>query len=195
MMDKCKDRFFLRAVVSRDATRGGNFARSRQVEIFSSDYDAILEDTAIDLVVLATRHNEHAQQVIRGLEAGKHVFVEKPLAISWDELDACVIRSLPRRGAAPMVGFNRLFLALQMLKQELVRPHSAHDQLSSERRLHSTCALRTVPKAAAQHRRSVSYVRLLPPLTGAPVASISATSSSRRPRLQAQRQFLRHGSL
>jgi predicted dehydrogenase/threonine dehydrogenase-like Zn-dependent dehydrogenase len=121
MMDKCKDRFFLRAVVSRDATRGGNFARSRQVEILSSDYDAILEDDGIDLVVLATRHSEHAAQVIRALEAGKHVFVEKPLAISWDELDAvrdkiAAIEDAPRL----MVGFNRRFSpALQMLKQEL----------------------------------------------------------------------------
>jgi predicted dehydrogenase/threonine dehydrogenase-like Zn-dependent dehydrogenase len=121
MMEKCKDRFFLRAVVSRDAVRGGNFARSRQVEIFSSDYDAILEDAEIDLVVLATRHSEHAQQVIRGLEARKHVFVEKPLAISWDELDAvrdkiAALDDPPRL----MVGFNRRFSpALQMLKQEL----------------------------------------------------------------------------
>jgi predicted dehydrogenase/threonine dehydrogenase-like Zn-dependent dehydrogenase len=121
MMDKCKDRFFLRAVVSRDATRGGNFARSRQVEIFSSDYDAILEDNAIDLVVLATRHNEHAQQVVRALEAGKHVFVEKPLAISWNELDA-VRDKIAALDDAPrlMVGFNRRFSpTLQMLKQEL----------------------------------------------------------------------------
>jgi predicted dehydrogenase/threonine dehydrogenase-like Zn-dependent dehydrogenase len=121
MMEKRKDRFFLRAVVSRDATRGGNFARSRQVEIFSSDYDAILEDNGIDLVVLATRHNEHAPQVIRALEAGKHTFVEKPLAISWDELDAvcdkiAALNDPPRL----MVGFNRRFSpALQLLKQEL----------------------------------------------------------------------------
>ena len=106
MMDKCKDRFFLRAVVSRDATRGGNFARSRQVEIFSSDYDAILEDDGIDLVVLATRHSEHAAQVIRALEAGKHVFVEKPLAISWDELDAVRDKIAGNRGCAA-----RLWLA------------------------------------------------------------------------------------
>jgi predicted dehydrogenase/threonine dehydrogenase-like Zn-dependent dehydrogenase len=124
MMDKCKDRFFLRAVVSRDATRGGNFARSRQVEIFSSDYDAILEDKGIDLVVLATRHNEHASQVIRALQAGKHVFVEKPLAISWDELDA-VRNQMAALDDPPclMVGFNRRFSpALQMLKQQLAAP-------------------------------------------------------------------------
>jgi predicted dehydrogenase/threonine dehydrogenase-like Zn-dependent dehydrogenase len=121
IMDKCKDRFFLRAVVSRDATRGGNFARSRQVEIFSSDYDAILEDNGINLVVLATRHNEHAAQVIRALEAGKHVFVEKPLAISWDQLDA-VRDKMAELDDPPrlMVGFNRRFSpALLMLKQEL----------------------------------------------------------------------------
>ncbi len=38
-------------------------------------------------MVIATRHHEHADQVVRAAEAGKHVFVEKPLAISWDELE------------------------------------------------------------------------------------------------------------
>ncbi len=120
-MERRKDRFFLRAVVSRDATRGGNFARSKRVELLSSNYDDVLADEAIDLVVIATRHNEHAAQVIKALRAGKHVFVEKPLAINWEQLDA-VRREVETRGdsARLMVGFNRRFApALQRLRQEL----------------------------------------------------------------------------
>ena len=121
MMEKRKDRFQLRAVVSRDAVRGGNFARSKQVEILSSSYEDILKDDRIDLVVLATRHHEHAGQVIAALQAGKHVFVEKPLAISWSQLDEIrcaldAIAELPRL----MVGYNRRFSpALRRLKEEL----------------------------------------------------------------------------
>ena len=180
MMDKCKDRFFLRAVVSRDATRGGNFARSRQVEIFSSDYDAILEDNGIDLVVLATRHNEHARQVIRALEAGKHVFVEKPLAISWDELDAvrdkiAALEDAPRL----MVGFNRRFSpALQMLKQEL---GASRTPLIVNYRLNAGY----IPLAHWVHGaegggrnigEACHMYDCFAFLAGAPVASISATS-------------------
>jgi len=46
----------------------------------------VLGDPAIDLIVIATRHHEHADQVVRAIAAGKHVFVEKPLALTWDEL-------------------------------------------------------------------------------------------------------------
>lgn len=121
MMERRKDRFHLGAVVSRDAVRGGNFARSKQVEILSSSYDDILRDERIDLVVLATRHHEHADQVVAALRAGKHVFVEKPLAITWDQLDL-VRETLASGTDGPrlMVGFNRRFApALQRLRQEL----------------------------------------------------------------------------
>jgi predicted dehydrogenase/threonine dehydrogenase-like Zn-dependent dehydrogenase len=121
MMERRKDRYFLRAVVSRDSTRGGNFARSKQVELLSSSYDDILSDARIDLVVVATRHNEHADQVIKALRAGKHVFVEKPLAISWEQLDAVrgAIEATPN-GPRLMVGFNRRFApALQRLHEGL----------------------------------------------------------------------------
>ncbi|MBX3510637.1 MAG: bi-domain-containing oxidoreductase [Hyphomonadaceae bacterium] len=120
-MEKRKDVFFLRAVVSRDAVRGGNFARQKSVEKLSSELEPILADNEINLVVLATRHSEHADQVVKSLEAGKHVFVEKPLAITWDELDR--VREAYAKMKTPrllMVGFNRRFSpALQALRKDL----------------------------------------------------------------------------
>lgn len=120
-MEKRRDRFNLKAVVSRDAVRGGNFARSKSIEILTSDYEAVLANPDIDLVVIATRHNEHAAQTIRALEAGKHVFVEKPLCLTWDELDAI---KATYGSASPqpllMVGFNRRFSpAMAALRKEL----------------------------------------------------------------------------
>jgi len=122
-MKKRRDRFFLKAVVSRNAAQGGNFARDQQVEIFTSDVATVLDDNSIDLVVIATRHHEHADQVVRALEAGKHVFVEKPLALTWGELDrvATLYRGLD---PAPLllVGFNRRFSpALAMVKSLVER--------------------------------------------------------------------------
>jgi predicted dehydrogenase/threonine dehydrogenase-like Zn-dependent dehydrogenase len=108
-MDKRSDVFQLKAVCSRDAVRGGNFARQRGVEALITDYEAVLADPSIDMVVIATRHFEHADQVTKALRAGKHVFVEKPVAIDWDGLD----RVRDAYEAAPqqilMVGFNRGF--------------------------------------------------------------------------------------
>jgi predicted dehydrogenase len=120
-MRKRADRYFLRGVVSRTGTQGSNFARDNQVEVLVSDLDAILRDPEFHLVVIATRHHEHADQVARSLAAGKHVFVEKPLAIGWEEL-ARVVDAYEARpdGTLLMVGFNRRFSpALQQVKEQL----------------------------------------------------------------------------
>jgi predicted dehydrogenase len=108
-MNKRADRFFLRGVVSRDTTRGGNFARANSVEIFATDLDSVLKDPDMDLVVIATRHHEHAAMTVRALNAGKHVFVEKPLALTWQELDRVVETYRSSSGSLLMVGFNRRF--------------------------------------------------------------------------------------
>lgn len=120
-MKKRKDRFFLRGVVSRSGTQGSNFARENQVEILTADLDDVLRDPAFQLVVISTRHSNHATQTIRALEAGKHVFVEKPLALTWDELSS-VVDTYERLSSRPalMVGFNRRFApALQTLQQRI----------------------------------------------------------------------------
>ena len=74
--------------------------------------EAILADPRADTIVIATRHDTHAQLVCRALGAGKHVFVEKPLAICGAQLDAieAAWSALPeQRRPALMVGFNRRF--------------------------------------------------------------------------------------
>ena len=120
-MARRKDRFFLRGIVSRNTTAAGNFARANQVEVVATDLDAVLQDPDIDLVVIATRHHEHADQVARALAAGKHVFVEKPLAITWEQLEA-VSQTYETLDSPPllMVGFNRRFSpAMQALAQAI----------------------------------------------------------------------------
>ncbi len=119
-MDKRRDVFQLKGVVSRDPVRGGNFARQRGVEVLATDIDAILGDDEVDLVVIATRHHEHADQVVKALSAGKHVFVEKPLALSWKELDRIRSAYQETEGQLLMVGFNRGFApAAVAVKKEL----------------------------------------------------------------------------
>lgn len=104
------DHFQLRGVVSRDPVRGGNLARQVQAELLATDLDDVLADSGFDLVVIATRHRDHAPQVVRSLSAGKHAFVEKPLAITWEQLDE-VVATYRSLADPPIlaVGFNRRF--------------------------------------------------------------------------------------
>lgn len=78
----------------------------------STDVDAMMLDSAVNTVAIVTRHSSHARFVCRTLDAGKHVFVEKPLAITRDELDvvkASYERAQQHGARHLMVGYNRRF--------------------------------------------------------------------------------------
>lgn len=83
-------------------------ARKYGIARSTTDYGEILDDPAIDLCLITTRHNSHAQLTIDALEAGKHVFVEKPLAIYAHELPK-IVAAQQASGRMLMVGFNRRF--------------------------------------------------------------------------------------
>jgi predicted dehydrogenase/threonine dehydrogenase-like Zn-dependent dehydrogenase len=92
---------------------GVHAARKFHFRSVTTDVDAVLVDDAVDIVVIATRHDSHASLVVKALDAGKHVFVEKPLALRPEEIDK-IEQAYSRRlsqGHAPrlMVGFNRRF--------------------------------------------------------------------------------------
>ena len=92
----------LRGVSAAQAGRRFGF---RQV---TSDPRAVLENPAINTIFIVTRHDSHARLAVEALQAGKHVFVEKPLALNRVELDT-VIRASEAAGRHLMVGFNRRF--------------------------------------------------------------------------------------
>jgi len=70
--------------------------------------DEIIDDPAINAVVIATRHDTHASYAAAALRAGKHVFVEKPLALNEQELDDVITAARDSSGSLT-VGFNRRF--------------------------------------------------------------------------------------
>ena len=75
----------------------------------TTDTAALLSDPAAQMVVVATRHDSHAEYVLRALAAGKHVFVEKPLALRHDELERIAAACAAAPQQLLMVGFNRRF--------------------------------------------------------------------------------------
>src|SRR5690606_32270377 len=74
----------------------------------TTDYREIVKDAEVDLVLITTRHNLHASMVIESLNAGKNVFVEKPLALNESELND-IIAAQQKSGKVLTVGFNRRF--------------------------------------------------------------------------------------
>ena len=85
-----------------------NVARKYNAQFCTSDYREILSDPDIDAVLIAARHDTHAAMVIDALNAGKHCFVEKPLAMNEEELEE-IINAHEKSSGTLLVGFNRRF--------------------------------------------------------------------------------------
>ena len=85
----------------------------------TTDYREMLSDSNINTVLIATQHNQHAKMIVEALERGKNVYVEKPLAISTEELKA-IAKAYLGKDQVLMVGYNRRFSAsIQYLKKQL----------------------------------------------------------------------------
>lgn len=97
------------SVATTTPLSGQNARRHFGFPIATTDYREVLQDPDIDAVIIATRHASHARLVAEALRAGKTTYVEKPLAITADDL-ALVQRAIEESGNDRlMVGFNRRF--------------------------------------------------------------------------------------
>jgi predicted dehydrogenase/threonine dehydrogenase-like Zn-dependent dehydrogenase len=85
---------------------------------FLSDAQSVIDDVDANLIVIATRHGSHAELATLALERGKHVFVEKPLALNDAELDR-VLEAAERSAGQLLVGFNRRFSPLAARAKEV----------------------------------------------------------------------------
>jgi predicted dehydrogenase/threonine dehydrogenase-like Zn-dependent dehydrogenase len=103
----------LKCIASSGGVSGAQAGRKFGFEATTTDVASLLTDATINVVVVATRHDSHAHLVCRALEAGKHVFVEKPLALTPEELEQIVKAYTAAHACYPapllMVGFNRRF--------------------------------------------------------------------------------------
>lgn len=113
----------IRAIVSATPINAKQVAKLYKAEYCTTDYKEVLEDDDIDMVLIATRHNLHAPITIEAAKAGKHVFVEKPLAMSYEELKE-VEKAIKESGVNFMVGFNRRFSPLSIKAKELLKQRS-----------------------------------------------------------------------
>lgn len=115
----------LKTIVSSGGVSAAVSGKSLGFENSATDAAAVMNDDDIDTVIIATRHDTHAQFVVEALDNGKNVFVEKPLALNLPDLQRIdeSYRRAASKGSEPrlMVGFNRRFSPLVVKLERLLR--------------------------------------------------------------------------
>lgn len=111
ILNELKDDFSIEVLVNQTPFKAENIANKFGVKHIESSVDELLLNHDIDAVFITTRHSTHAEIVLKCLEAGKHVFVEKPLSINEEELQKIEHFYHSDRENKPIltVGFNRRF--------------------------------------------------------------------------------------
>ncbi len=102
---KASPYFDVRAVVS-GGTSAAQVAQKINAPLATTDLAAALADPDVDAVLISTRHGLHAEQAMAAAQAGKHIFVEKPMALTVADCEA-VLDSVEEAGVLLTVGFNR----------------------------------------------------------------------------------------
>ena len=109
----------IKAVVTRSGTTASDVARSLGGADAGTDWRAAIEDPEVNLVLVGTRHDSHAEIAAAALRAGKAVFVEKPLGLTREQIDD--VWEAGSTDARLAIGFNRPFAPLAIRLAEEVR--------------------------------------------------------------------------
>lgn len=98
----------IKHIVSAGGVNGTALAQKHGITQSTTDYNIVLNDKEVGLVMITTQHNLHADMVVAALEKDKHVFVEKPLALNIEELNR-IEEAYSKSKGTLMIGFNRRF--------------------------------------------------------------------------------------
>jgi predicted dehydrogenase len=136
------------------------FAESQQLRLVES-YDAVLADRTIDAVVLATPHSLHAAQVVAAAQAGKHVFCEKPFALTKAAAEAGVAATA-RAGVTLGLGYNRRFHPEMTALRQKIQAGALGTVLHFEATMTFPNALQLTPEAWRAQREETPCGGLTP---------------------------------
>lgn len=102
--------FSLRAIVSKSGHNAKGVAKQFEANYATTDYKEVLHDPEVDAVLIATRHSLHAEMALNALKAGKHVLLEKPMALTRAQMET-ILEFYAKTPDAPLLltGFNRRF--------------------------------------------------------------------------------------
>ena len=104
-----KENVFRKTIVSGTGVSAGFAGKKFGFQNISSDANEVWNDPDVDAVFITTPHSSHAKMVCDGLQAGKHIFVEKPLAMNLTEIEQVRSAMSSRPDRCLMIGFNRRF--------------------------------------------------------------------------------------
>jgi polar amino acid transport system substrate-binding protein len=109
-------------VVTNTGINAKNVAEKFSFQNASTNADKVFSDDTSDVIFIASRHDSHAEYLSSAIKLGKHVFVEKPLCINYDEYNLLKPLLLnPERKSIVMVGFNRRFSPLAIKVNEIFK--------------------------------------------------------------------------
>jgi predicted dehydrogenase len=120
----------LAAVMSRNAGKARDFALRHQVPACYTDADSLIYDADIDAVYVATPPDSHKEYTIRALRAGKPVYVEKPMAMNYQEC-AEMIKASQESGQKLFVAYYRRALPYFLKVKELLQENAIGNVLSA----------------------------------------------------------------
>jgi predicted dehydrogenase/threonine dehydrogenase-like Zn-dependent dehydrogenase len=180
----------LKIVVSSAGVSGVHAGKKFGFESASTDAAAALADPEVNTIVVTTQHDSHARFVCDALRAGKHVFVEKPLALTRDELEQIqsVRAALDPNPPMLMVGFNRRFAPhVQKMKTLL-------DGVREPKSFIMTVNAGAIPASHWTQDRSIGggriigegchFIDLLRHLAGYPIVGMQATMIGAGPEIR-----------
>ncbi|MFT5548672.1 MAG: putative dehydrogenase/threonine dehydrogenase-like Zn-dependent dehydrogenase [Candidatus Azotimanducaceae bacterium] len=175
----------LKSIASAGGVSSVHVGKKHGIEEATTDTEALLVDAEVNALVISTRHNSHARWVRAGLENGKHIFVEKPLTLTRDELTD-LVSYIETIEAPPivMVGFNRRYAPhVQIIKKQLASKTQAKS-------LVMTINAGAIPADHWTQDRDVGggriigegchFIDLLRYLVGSPILSVQATAMDSR---------------
>jgi predicted dehydrogenase len=118
-LQKLSDVYHLRAVVSATGSNAKATAEQFGAEYATTDYQEVLDDGSVDMVLICTRHHLHGPMAIQAAQAGKAVLLEKPMALNQKDLDK-LLSVVGDTGVPLTVGFNRRFSPVAKRMKEIV---------------------------------------------------------------------------
>ena len=116
----------LRGLVSSSGLSAKNASRQGNFAFCATDVNVLWADTPTQAVLIATRHDSHAELLCQALAAGRHVFVEKPLATHREGLQACIQAMKAAPNLQVMVGYNRRFAPLSIALEKALNRGSGN---------------------------------------------------------------------
>jgi predicted dehydrogenase/threonine dehydrogenase-like Zn-dependent dehydrogenase len=178
----------LHTVVSQKGISAVRLAKQFGVTQASTSVDDVFVDDNIDTLVISTRHDTHASFVVRAIEAGKHIFVEKPLCMTADELAGIDAARIAYRFDGQLtVGFNRRFAPLVQQMQQRLAPLHGPRQINM---LVNALAIDNSHWTQDPHTgggriigEACHFIDLARFLAGSPIASVHASAGSSAARI------------